>query len=116
MGISSKSSFMNSAFFGLLCLSAIVLINAQDPACATCTLTIGTLEAGFINDDGITTNTNSTQYKNLEEAFINGCYQLVANNEEYLNFCTTGVTTFLPAIVSGLIRDFPAKQFVNLLV
>ena len=85
-----------------------------DPACATCTLTIGNLEADFISDDGITTNTNSTQYKNLEEAFINGCNQLVANNEEYLNFCTTGVTTFLPAVVSGLIRDFPAERLCKL--
>ena len=84
------------------------------PNCATCTLGVGTLEAGFISDDGITTDTNSTQYKSLEGVFIQGCNQLVANNEEYLKFCTNAVTTFLPAIVSGLIRDYPADKLCQL--
>ena len=86
-----------------------------DLDCFACKAAVTNFEAKFINDDGTgTTNTSSTLYIQLEDALINGCNQLVANNEEYLTFCTTGVTTFLPAVVSGLIRDYPAERLCKL--
>ena len=82
--------------------------------CDSCKFLIGGFELSLVNPDG-STNVDGENYKQIEGYLLQGCMTLFPKNEEYRNFCTSGVTTFLPAIISGLIKDYPPEKLCQLL-
>ena len=81
--------------------------------CQSCVLGVGLIENGFLYQNG-TVNIESNQFQQVEGVFLNGCNTLFPNNEEYLNFCASGVETFLPAIIKGVINDYPPKKICEI--
>merc|ERR1719414_1841395 len=102
---------MKSVFLGLLCLSALVLIHAQD-TCDSCKFLIGGFELSLVNPDG-STNVDSENYKQIEGYLHQGCMTLFSENEEYKKFCTSGVTTFFACHYLRPHQGLPAGETLS---